>query len=326
MDCSIVIPTYRGAHRLPGLLDSLVSQDATENMEVVVVLDGEDAETRAVVTAYAPRLNLQIVANEVAQGASSAMNLGISKATGRIVFRCDDDLRLPSDFVRRHMIHHEAPNVGVISATRDVFPSENHYGRVYGKPANARALEATYARATDLAWIGWAACNSVDRSALLHLGGFNSELPYGEDSELGFRLYRSGVEIVVDREAEVEHLGPALGAETRIPRAFISGASKKSFRQLHPGALPTNKPADSARAHLWRLAVGCVAHALRSREASAVAGRITSSGSKLLPEPLAAKLLALMVEAASLAGQRYGHSDVAVYKGQKARDIARERM
>ena len=43
---SVIVPTHRGAHRLGALLAALEAQDLTEPWEVVVVVDGPDAETQ----------------------------------------------------------------------------------------------------------------------------------------------------------------------------------------------------------------------------------------------------------------------------------------
>ena len=40
LDASVIVPSHRGAHRLPALLDALARQDHPGPWEVLVVLDG----------------------------------------------------------------------------------------------------------------------------------------------------------------------------------------------------------------------------------------------------------------------------------------------
>ena len=53
MEASVIVPTYRGAKRIRTLLDALTQQDFDGSWEVVVSMDGEVDDTRAVVDDYA---------------------------------------------------------------------------------------------------------------------------------------------------------------------------------------------------------------------------------------------------------------------------------
>ena len=155
------------------------------------------------------------------------------------MLRCDDDLTPRPGLLAGHLARHRerpagAAPLGVISMTRDVFP-ETPYAAAYGRPANERLLAQAYSRPAEERWQHWAACNSVPRSAYEAVGGFDPGMAYREDSELGLRLARSGVELVIDPALEIEHRGPAPDAETRVSRAFTSGASTAAFDERHPG-------------------------------------------------------------------------------------------
>ena len=254
---SVVVPTRGGAARLPTLLDALATQVLDEAWEVVLVLDGDVDGSRALIEEYADRIPLRVVETDGATGVAAALATGYREAAGEIVLRCDDDLTPPPGFLAGHLRHHRsrpagAPPLGVISLTRDVFP-DTPYAAAYGRPANERLLAAAYARSADERWRHWAACNSVPKAAYDAVGGFDTTMGYREDSELGLRLARSGVEIVIDRALEVEHRGPATDTATRAARAFTSGASALDFEARHPGTHPTTATARDP----WNRAVGC---------------------------------------------------------------------
>ena len=304
---SVVVPTRGGASRLPVLLDALAAQVLDEPWEVVVVLDGDVDGSRALLESYADRVPLRIVERTGGGGVGAALAAGYAEARGEVVLRCDDDLTPPPGFLAAHLSRHRdrpdgAPPLGVISPTRDVF-ADTAYAAAYGRPANQRLLDQARTRPADERWQHWAACNSVPRTAYEAVGGFDTTMGYREDSELGLRLARAGVEIVVDPELEIEHRGPAPDTATRAARAFTSGASTVAFEQRHPGthAAPTGPPAGA-----WGRAVALAAARLDSREDAAALGRRVDALLPRLPARAHGKAIAWAVEAAAAAGRRVG--------------------
>jgi GT2 family glycosyltransferase len=305
---SVVVPTRGGATRLPVLLDALAAQVLDEPWEVIFVLDGDVDGSRGVIEAYADRLPLRIIDPAGDGGVSAALAAGYDAALGEIVLRCDDDLTPAPGFLAGHLAHHRrrpvgAPPLGVISLTRDSF-TDSPYAVAYGRPANERLLRQACARPADERWMHWAACNSVPRAAYVAAGGFDPAMSYREDSELGLRLARSGVEIVIDPHLEVEHRGPAPDAASRAGRAFTSGASTVAFEERHPG---THAATADSRGP-WSRAVALAANRICSREDAIALGRRVDALLPRLPARARGKAIAWAVEAAAEAGRRAGDS------------------
>ncbi len=225
LDASVIVPSHRGAHRLPALLDALARQDHAGPWEVLVVLDGVLDDSPGLLEAWQGRLPLRVVRFEQPRGVVAALNAGFSAASGRVLIRCDDDLTPVPHMVSRHVEHHRGrDDLGVSCAMRDVV-TDTPYARTYGAATGRRRLEQWYTRPPALRWVDWSAHNSVTRAAWDRLDhGFDPRFVYGQDSELGFRLARSGVTIVVDPALEVEHRGAALSAANRVPRAYVAGS------------------------------------------------------------------------------------------------------
>lgn len=307
---TVIVPSYQGFRRLGPLLESLQSQDFTGSWECLLVLDGPSPETESLLHTWADRLPLRWLVQDRA-GVATALNRGYAEARGRILLRCDDDLTLPDHWLSGHLRWHDAASpggYGVISLTRDVFP-DSAYARAYGRPANQRGLAASYQRPKDQLWIHWAACNSVSREAWAHGGGFDVDFGYGEDSELGWRLQQAGVTLVVDKELEVLHRGPAMQARDRVPRAFLAGASRQAFRTAHPEAAWGDAAPETSglRARdLWTVAVRSLARLLGSQSRCRRLGGWLDRIAPLTPTPILRRLIALGVEAAGVAGQRRG--------------------
>lgn len=325
MEASVVVPTHRGAHRLPDLLNALALQDFEGEWELIVVVDGLVDESRDILDSHQDFLPLRMIVHDVSRGVVAVLNDAFTQARGDVLIRCDDDLTPGPSFVSRHVSHHVGrTDVGVIGPTRDVFP-DTPYARAYGRKATERGLAAAYARHTPDRWVGWAANNSIHREAWGRAGGFDPRFVYGQDSELGWRLvHGAGVTIVIDRELQVDHRGPSTTATTRIPRAFISGASKRLFYKVHPEERPPPSAAVGLKGRLWQALVLGLAMLVTTKEGFERIGRGLDRVLELNDGPVGARLTALCVEAASIAGLRHGHDDLTVYKSQKSAELARE--
>ncbi len=322
---SVIVPTHRGAHRLGALLAALEAQDLTEPWEVVVVVDGPDAETQSLLDAHRDRLPLRIVIRHRSTGVAAALNTGYGAALGRVLVRCDDDLTPAPSMLRRHLEHHQGSEpVGVIGPTRDSLP-DTPYARAYGRPANARSLAAAYARPERSRWLGWAAHNSLTRESWDAVGGFDESFAYREDSDLGLRLAEHGVHLIVDPQLEIEHRGAAGDAATRAARAWVSGASEVLFATRHPGASTELETAPlNVRTRVWSGATVLISTLVRTRSAAAHAGSTVDRLLPMLPRRAGGWGVALVVEASARAGRRGGNPDQSAYSVQKDAELAAE--
>ncbi len=318
-----MVPTHRGAHRLPALLASLACQDFHGPWELVVVIDGHDPAVELALANYqaAP---LHVLVNPTALGVAAALTRGFDAGQGTYLIRCDDDLTVPANFISGHLAAQAGEvNRLVVSLTEDDF-EDTPYALAYGRAANLRAMTASYARPASERWINVAACFSLHRQAWAQSGGFDPRFAYGEDSEFGYRLWRSGCEIIIDPNLQVQHRGPSVAAETRVPRAFVSGASKRLFRQVHPETVRPDRAAPSWKARAWNLATSGVASTVRSPAGFKRLGIAADRALPHLPASSGGRLIALLVEAAGKSGLAHGRPDLHSYRGQKDAELRRE--
>lgn len=304
---SVVTPTRSGSVRLPPLIESLAAQDIREPWEWVVVLDGVTDQTPTVLDHARAVLPVRTLRLDEARGVAGALRAGYAHARGTYVLRCDDDLTLPPWLLSGHLALHlnrpaGAPPLGVISMTRDIF-EPTAYATAYGVRANGRLRETAYARPAALRWQHWAACNSVAKDAYDAAGGFDATLSYREDSDLGYRLAVSGVEIVIDPRLEVEHRGPAVSAADRAERAFLSGSTLRAFAERHPETTADAPPAPRSS---WDTVTHGISRVLPSPGAARLAGTVVDTLLPATPARTGGRLAAATVEAAGIAGQRSG--------------------
>lgn len=84
---SVIVPTFNRATYIEECLDSLLSQTAPP-YEIIVVDDGSEDDTATRLAAYGDRIRYFYKPNE---GKASAVNLGLTRASGNIIWFFDDD-------------------------------------------------------------------------------------------------------------------------------------------------------------------------------------------------------------------------------------------
>jgi len=300
---SVVVPSRGGAHRLPVLFAALRTQ-ADPDFEVVVVLDGDVDDSRSVVDGWADELPLRVVELAENRGRAGALNVGFQVARGEVLVRCDDDLVPDPDYVAGHARHHTgaaggpADPRGVVGLYRNEYP-ETAYARAYGRAWDGQFRAEAYRVPADVRWRYWAGNVSVSRETWRRVGEYDVRFRgYGwEDVDWGFRLAQLGVPIVLDPRLETPHRIAATTTADRVQRAFHSGAARRLWEGKH-GLLAADGPPSS----VWSTAVQLAARWHPDEARMVRSGRAVDRAIPHLPQPVARKLVALLVEAASSAG------------------------
>lgn len=306
---SAIVPSYCGAARLPQLFDSLAGQLEAPPFEVIVVIDGVDDGSVAVVDAET-RFPIRRILFPENRGRVAALNAGFEAATGEVLIRCDDDLVVPPDYVRAHVDAHmnAVEPVGVVGPTRDIH-EDSVYARVYGNAAAASSLSYALDRPADERWRLWAASCSITRETWDRIGPYDPMYrAYGwEDVDYGYRLHAAGIPILIAEKALAEHHGPARSVSGRVAKAFDSGAARATFHRLHPAA-PLAAP--SPGTGLWGTAVRAVSVGLRNDRLRRVIPRLIDRALGAVPDRIGTKLAALAVEGAGYAGAVAGRTSM----------------
>jgi glycosyltransferase involved in cell wall biosynthesis len=110
---SVIIPTYNRESCLINLLEDIVVQDY-ENFEVIVVEQSEiiSFEKKQFAEKYKEKIVVYLIPE---RGRSLAKNYGILMASGDIILFCDDDIRVPKNFISTHVACYNNPNIGAVS-------------------------------------------------------------------------------------------------------------------------------------------------------------------------------------------------------------------
>lgn len=183
MKSSIVIPAYNEELFLPHLLNSLQKQTVKEPFEIIVVDNNSTDNTASI----AQKMGAKVV-KETKQGYAHACNKGFYSAKGDIIARADADYVVPTDWLEK--IH-------------QAFEKDQSLIALGGPPypLESRWWENIFYYPVIVAWMyvlkflgrGFLFPNmAVRNNAFLATGGFNTELEFGEDTDMCLRLKRIG--------------------------------------------------------------------------------------------------------------------------------------
>src|SRR3954453_12130926 len=184
---SVVIPTRDRAGYLGVALDSVVPQARAAGAEVLVVLDGPDAESAAVASARGVRT----ISHARSRGLNAARNTGIAETSGDLVVFVDDAVAVRPGWLDALLPAAPAePEVDVF--TGPVFARiEDHAFRMCGREGPPITfldlgpvdVDAPHAGGANLA---------IRRGAFDRVGPFDEQRPlYGDEQEWQDRLRAS---------------------------------------------------------------------------------------------------------------------------------------
>ncbi|WP_436759577.1 glycosyltransferase [Streptosporangium sp. V21-05] len=226
---SVVIPAHDCQEALDRTLAGLAAQTYPAHlMEVVVADDGSDPPLR--VPEITPANTRLVRVPEGHWGRGWARQTGAVAAAGDVLHWVDSDMILDREHVEAHMRwHHLAPYAVVMGDVRFTPDGADPSAREVFSAVEAGDAEKLFDESAPHEWRAgvleetrWlrdagagayrlhsGATTSVPVALLRSVGGVNTTLNMGEDTDLGFRLAQAGAVFVPDPRARAWHLGPS---------------------------------------------------------------------------------------------------------------------
>jgi len=239
---SVVIATRDRAAFLSRALESLAAQQDAPAFEVIVVDNGSRDATAELVAAYERSGRLPVRRIHVPEpNRGAARNHGIEAAQGQVVVFVDDDVWLPERFLAAHA-----------HAQRGVLPYAVS-GPILNVPSyDERPKPAPF----NYSGAFFCTCNvSVPRAALLEVAGFDERFNlYGwEDTELGLRLRRQGVQRGFAWDAYLYHIKPPASETLDVVAGKAIERAQMAARLLDKdGGFRTKLATGAYGPNLWR--------------------------------------------------------------------------
>jgi glycosyltransferase involved in cell wall biosynthesis len=209
---SVIIPTYNREHVLAKALEGYLAQSSPSLIhELLVMDDGSTDGTESLVSEFRKRAAFPIrYLRQSNKGPGAARNFGIREARSPLVLFTDSDVIPKNDLVEQHIKWHQS-NPQITTAVLgyltwdpavDATPFMRWYGEeklfMFGSLRNEQIAD----------FHAFYTCNlSIKTEFLRTRGQFDEEFTSAayEDTELGYRLSRHGLQLLYNSAAIAYH-------------------------------------------------------------------------------------------------------------------------
>ena len=195
--CSVVIPTFKRPHLLKQCLCSLLQQQINVRYEVIVVSDGKDKDTEALMNEFSDSQIPFIYASlDKKCGPAAARNKGWQIAKGELIAFTDDDTQPSMQWLHQYWEAYIEQRTNRVAFTGVVKVPLPQYPTDYER--NTAGLETA----------DFVTANCACTKEVLHyINGFDEDftMAWREDSEFQFRLLKAGIPIIKVSAAIVVH-------------------------------------------------------------------------------------------------------------------------
>ena len=217
---SFVVPTFRRPDALAKTLAALARTDfSRERLEVIVVDDGADSETRSIVERFREELPRIRYLSQPNHGAARARNHGAREAQGDMLIFLDDDILVEPEHVKSHLAAQQRFDSGLVNGHWEFAPDvaaqleATPFGqfRIWLEQWIKDGILKSPLDGARVAPAEVTACNlSIRRELFWRLGGFDEDFPFAgyEDQEFSYRAAQAGCQFVYDRDIRLLHNDP----------------------------------------------------------------------------------------------------------------------
>lgn len=231
---SVIIATHNRAATLKKALDAYAGQTAKERIREIVVVDDESTDgTAGMVADISKRHPVEVkYLTQSKSGAAAARNRGIRQAEGEFILFTDDDIIPAPKLVAEHLAFHEEfadLSLGVLGNIKwdpEVHPTP--FMKWMGGDGALVSL-SRFSRGEQVDFAHFYTGNVSVRKAFLMANGLFDESfrTYGyEDTELGFRLTRRGLNLRYNPAAVGLHHKRLSFADARRRASLIAAAAR----------------------------------------------------------------------------------------------------
>lgn len=208
---SIIIPCRNEEKFIEKSLESILNQDyPKERMEILIIDGMSDDKTREIIKKIEtqhPEFNIQIIDNPK-KFTPQALNIGVKKAKGEIIIRCDAHSEYSQNYVQKLVYWLEKDkNIGSVGGVWINKPAQN----TPKMKAIAFTLEHPFCVGPNKYRTGIKKVEEVDtvpfgawrREIFDKIGLFNEKFLRTQDLEFNMRIKKAGYKIILDPEVKI---------------------------------------------------------------------------------------------------------------------------
>ena len=230
---SIIIPVYNRPNEIDELLESLTKQDYSDDFEVLIVEDGSTDKSEHLIEKYKNKLDLKYFF-KANSGAGASRNFGMSHANGNYFLILDSDVIVPKNYL-----------------TEVSKGLNTNYTDAFGGPDAAHQSFTSLQKAINYSMTSFLTTGGIrgkknavgkfqprsfnfglSQTAFSKTNGF-SDLKFGEDIDLTFRLWENGFETQLLEKAFVYHKRRST-IKQFFKQTFAFGTARPKLNKRYP--------------------------------------------------------------------------------------------
>lgn len=242
MDVSIILVNYNTADLLLACIDSILEKTQKIIYEIIVVDNASADSSLELMRSRFP--SVKVIANEINVGFGRANNIGVKEAQGKYIWFLNSDTLLINNAARILFdAIEEYPKSGIAGGNlfdRDLNPTTSFYPlmpgfmsdidylffNIFSKIKYMQNLNFNYTnRILEIDGFITGADLMIKKTVFDELGGFDSDFfMYYEETELTYRLKKTGLKVISVPDAKIIHLEGAseIKKENTLRRTFES--------------------------------------------------------------------------------------------------------
>jgi glycosyltransferase involved in cell wall biosynthesis len=230
---SIIIPVYNRPNEIDELLHSLVLQSFQKEFEIVIIEDGSNQKSDLIIEKYQEKLSIKYFFKENS-GASASRNFGMQNATGNYFIILDSDVLVPAHYLEeleKGLLENYTDAFGGADAAHSSFTflqkainySMTSFLTTGGIRGKKNSVGKFQPRSFNM---------GLSKISFEKTRGF-SDMLYGEDIDLTFRLWENGFETQFIEEAFVYHKRRST-INQFFKQTFNFGTARPILNKKHP--------------------------------------------------------------------------------------------
>lgn len=232
---SLIIPLYNRPEEIRELLESLCLQ-TNSDFEVLIVEDGSDVKSDAIVASFADRLNVHYFFKPNS-GPGQSRNYGAERANGNYLVFLDSDCIIPEryvqsvyDFLAQNFVDAfggpDRADESFSSIQKAINYSMTALFTTGGIRGNKRSVEKFHPRSFNMGY---------SKKVFEKTKGF-AEMRFGEDIDMSIRLMKAGFKTALIPEANVYHKRRSTWKQF-YKQVHNSGIARINLYKRHPESL-----------------------------------------------------------------------------------------
>jgi len=234
---SVVLPVLNEELHLSNAVHSILAQDYSGSLEIIVALGPSKDKTDEIARELASSDTRILLVKNPSGRTAAGLNLAINKSSNPVIVRVDAHAELQRNYISQAieiMKSSGAVNVGGVMAAQGVSYFQKAVASAMRSPLGVGT--SRFHTGGDPGYVDTVYLGVFIRSAVVAVGGFDERFIRAQDWELNYRLRQAGGKIFFDPRLQVTYR-PRSTAKALAKQYFEYGRWRRVVSRRHQGTI-----------------------------------------------------------------------------------------